>query len=352
VVIPTSVTQFAIIGQGAGSTILRYDADVDGIYSQYGDPPNNDYRIKQCIISGFTMLYTPYDSTKTAIRLWGDYYGSYENPNITIRDVHIRYTDSDTCWTTLIHLINSCPALIENCFLRRQSNGRNGIGILLESGQNVTIRDCFIQSCEYAIKLEKADNDNLIKEPIHKHGCEDIRIVQCGLYIFKYGIWLGYKCFACNITNCMLSRPSNNAIVEDISQGAECGGYHSIIGCYIDADANMIYGEHLIRLKRPGTRVIGCFIGGDYEAPANTNGVTLTDDASRSIIQGNLIGCVNTGVWAFTSSNIISNNQIGAQDNAVLLWWGADNNIVIGNAYTNTITNNGANNDISHNIHY
>lgn len=91
IAIPTSVTRFSIIGQGSAVSIIKFTANVDGIYNSTA---NDVYRIQRAILAGFSMAYSSGTTNdKTGIKLWGTGYNNNYRPGIVLADLAMTYVD-------------------------------------------------------------------------------------------------------------------------------------------------------------------------------------------------------------------------------------------------------------------
>lgn len=340
VAIPTGVTKFAIVGQGQGVTILNYTTnDVDGITSS-GIGVSDSNRILQCLIANFSMTYDVglAASTAAAIQLWGWEYDASRSLGIRIQNVSITYGAINNCWLYGINLINARVAVLDQIYIRRQSNGRTGTGILLQSCMNCRIQNSFIMCVSKAFHLAKASDANIYSAT--KHGCEDITITNSTAYIFGYGAYLDYKCFASKIINMEFARPSSGTIYEDISSGAGNGGYHFIDNVYHDHDSNMV-GAHVIFLQRPGSIIRGCclnMVDADTSGIRDINGITI---AGASATLNTVANCIlrsaggaagSQGIWITSNNNHIFGNVFETST-------GVGNDILVSGT-GNLITNN------------
>lgn len=352
IAIPAGVTDFSIIGQGQGTTKINYTTtDVDGITSS-GIGLSDSYRILHCLLANFTMTYSvgAAASTKSAIQLWGYEYDLSAQLGIRICNVGIVYGSVSNCWLNAIRIVNARVAVIDQVYIRREANGRSGVGVLLESCMNCRIVNSFIMCTGKAVHMAKA-SDALISSAV-KHGCEDITVTTTSCYIFGYGVYLDYKCFAAKILGVEFARPSSGSIYEDTSLGAGNGGYHFIDNCYHDHDSNMV-GSHVMFILRPGTIMRGCTLNmadADTGNKRDINGITLSDSASLCNISSNLLrnagGTAGAqGIWITTNANLIANNMFETSTGVGSdIYITGSTNAAVNNMLDTTLTDLGAGN--------
>jgi hypothetical protein len=350
VAIPAGITSFAIVGQGQGVSIINYTiSDVHGITSS-GIGSGNANRITNCLLANFSMQYSvgTLTSTKCAIQLWGYDYENVASVGIRIENVGISYGSVNNCWFTGIRIVNARVCVLDQIYIRRQANGRSGVGILLESCMNCRISNSWIMSVGKAFHLSKAD-DSLIISTV-KHGCEDITISNSSCYIVGYGAYLDYKCFSAKLFGVEFSRPSFGAIFEDITSGAANGGYHLVANCYTDIDSNTIASSSLFLFLRPGTSVRGCqftMADADTSATRDINAVVFSSSANLCSVENCLFrnagGTVGAqGIWMNTNACIAIGNRFenstGAGNDILV---SGTNNAAVNNMYDTTISNTG-----------
>jgi len=336
VVIPNGVIRFNIEGKGSAVTKIIYNTNVNGIRSNLSSLA---FRINQCKISGFEMIYESTNpGTGCAIGILGSSYNDTRDTSIILDDIRIVYGTYGNCWGTGIRLINARVSALDRITTRFSPSGRLGIGVDLQSCTNVKMTQMFLMSNDIALNLVKAP-DILISDAI-KHGCEDICIDHSTTHISRIGMNLGYKCFMAKITNCEIEYCTQKGIYEDISFGAENGGYHFLDNNYIGSSYGI---GDAIWLRRPGTSVTGNNIfGSGYPQ----NGIRV--DMGLNVISGNLIRNLesgSTGILILGSDNNITNNAFegsGPLNVDIYIYnSAARGNFIAGNMIDTQIVNNG-----------
>ena len=349
VVIPPGIQRFAIIGQGRGITILDFTNAVDGIKSQTG---SDTYRITKALIRGFTMKMSVASTNKTAIYLWGHVENGYVNPGITIEEISIERTDWNKYWEKGIQVDNAENLYIKNCFFRGYNDSVTGNRF----GKAIILRSCIVPKIiggafvevYSGIELAKAD-DGLIFGS-NKHGTEGATIFGVDVYICNYGILCWDKCLNTQIIQCTLAVCKIRAFEEAI-ETADGGGYHTILGGWADMDTTWaIDGSSVIRFCRPGSVLKGMIINGSISPGHSINGVQLINYATNCVINNNVVRYTITGIWSLTNGNVINSNRVEGNSYSILLWSSANNNVVVGNSVNQSITDNGTNNEVAHNV--
>jgi len=319
IVIPTTVTNFSIIGPGPGAmkysggaytysgAIIKFTADCAGIYSQTGD---NSYRITHCVLQGFTMVMTATSSTRTAIYLWGDcphreittaaQTGNgwdKRDSSIVIRNVVIRNQTATAYWNKGIEIVNAWCPFIEDCVFFGPDATSADAAISLLSCVTGSLRGGYFWGSYYGIDLDKAD-DGLIFISANKHGCEGLQLTGFTTLATQTAIHLGTKSLSIMISDFLCDFTQVNGIAEE-ANSAGCG-IHQISNGWIAQDPTHTNFGSGILLHNGSCSIKGCHIIG--YADREFHGITLDSvggSASmyKCTITGNIFENVANGVY-------------------------------------------------------
>jgi hypothetical protein len=354
ITIPVGIQRFGLIGMGSAVTEIEYTGGNTRALSMTIDGTDSN-RIEQAIVKGIHFRYNnSTTSTLAGLQLWGYHYNEFATPAIVLEDLIFDYGADEECWLTPLSLFTASCAVIDKVRVRREPNGTTGVGIALSSCLNVRITNSSVMCCEKGIALLKA-SDGLIDGAV-LYGCEDVHISNTTIFICDRGIELGYKCFACNITDVETSFCTAFGVVEDISSGTENGGYHHINGLYFDTDTAEAIGVYI---ARPHTSIINSAF--HLSSEDSVNGVVLDTTGSaigdRCIVQGNHFrdGGLGTpagaGIVVHTNNNVIAFNTFETfADPDIVIIAGATGNLVTGNQIDDSITDGGTSTTLANNI--
>ena len=339
--VPAAVTDFAIIGAGMCSTLIRFDADVEGI-------TQTAVRVHHCILRGFRMVMNVTSTTRKAICLWGATHNTTVNPCIHIDGISIERGADGKRWGRGVNLLNAFESLIENIYFRGNpydGSGVAGDAIYLESCVCARVLSGHLCEANNAISLVKADDAWI--EGATKHGCEACTVQNIDIYICNRGAYLGEKALDNRILDCN-AEPVYINVIEEGAYSVSCG-YNYYRKIWAGWKSGTSTHSHLFWLRMPGGKIADCILNGEN---AVQNLITLTDDRDYISITGCLLRNCQDGAYpinmASVNYSIIASNiaENSGEDDDVLIAAGSDNNRLVGNIFPKGILNNGTGNDI------
>jgi len=368
--IPSSVTTFSILGRGSAVTKLKYTANVEALTSTLSGV--NTHRIRQCRLDGLHFLYSNASSCSyDGITLWGS--GSFNSTapgtldrNIVIHDVTMTYDNQAAsvgpAWQNDIRLVDARMAYLDKIVIRNWSNSYGawsatpGDAIRLESCMDARVSDFYILCSSKGVNLVRASSQYVLEHTagsgVH-HGCEGCEIRSGTIAISETAISLGYKSFAANIHDVGIVTPETFGIHEDISSGADAGGYHTISNMYFDTFTG---NGTLVWLRRPGTVMKGSVL---HILNSSCTGVIIDADASLCDISHNLFRAGGTGgrsgIYINSSQNMVVGNRFQAwvaSGADVALGSSAHDCLVTNNLIDYAISNAGSSNSTTGNLYH
>lgn len=335
--VPNALTEFAIIGQGPGSTTINISGGGIGINAA-------DVRRNKAVIQGFTMQPTTQNAT-WGIKVWGRSQNSYVNPHILIRNVTIQRSMVPYWFTGGGFWLENCfEAIIENCSFRNKPSDYVGTGFFLESSVVCNVITCRATETESAFKTDRCTDYTRVENAVSDghtthHGTEGSRFIGCESYICKYGWYAGTRTLDCMFIDGTLAVCTDNGVTDGGATILGLEGYNTLRGTWVDGMTAS--GASGCGLQMQGWKILGNTFNGPNDTSKNTAGVAFTaDSADRAQVEGNNVRYHDFGIYNNGADNCLFTNNVfenmTANDTGIYILSGGNSNICVNNQYYNS----------------